>query len=118
MSMAATTTELSDRHGFVRADCAACQKQDVWLTCNECKKADRFVLESGRAVCACGSVYTFATCTCGATVPKDRLVWVPFNKGPLNLGDWEFDRRRIAVLAVIGVAIFGAGTYLIYTLAT
>lgn len=96
--------EIDDKkHGFVRADCEACGKADVWLTCNACKKADRFALDEKEVVCFCGARFAFATCTCGKPVPRARLTWVPFQKGPVALADWEVDWGQVVVtLFVIG----------------
>lgn len=102
-----TSPELTERHGFVRADCEACKNPDVWLTCNTCKKSDRFVREEKRVVCACGAVYDHAVCTCAKNVPGERLRWVAFDKGPAALAEWEIDKARVAVLAVAGLALIG-----------
>lgn len=107
--------DVDERHGFVRARCESCNKPDVWLTCNTCKKSDRFVVEPTGIVCHCGAAYAFATCTCGANVPRGRLEWVPFEKGPLSLADWELDKRRLAMLGVGSVALMGIVAYAIWT---
>ena len=104
-------TDIDARHGFVRADCQSCKNPDVWLTCNTCKKSDRFRVEGG-IVCHCGAKYDHAKCTCGKDVPGDKLVWVPFEKGPLALADWEIDRGRLAAVvagALIVLAVAGYG---------
>jgi hypothetical protein len=103
---------IDDKHGFTRAACEACKNPDVWLTCNTCKKSDRFVAEEAHVRCHCGTTYAFATCTCGQKVPRDKLLWVAFDKGPIALADWEVDWGQVAVigfivamLGVLGVAI-------------
>ncbi len=106
-----TTTALTDLHGFVRADCAACNNPDVWLTCNSCKKSDRFLLEGAGVTCACGTRYDHAVCTCQKTVPGDRLRWVPFEKGPAALAEWEIDKRRLAGIALLVVSLVGLGAW-------
>lgn len=107
--------DVDDRHGFVRAECEACHKPDVWLTCNACKKSDWFRTDEGGVVCHCGATYAFATCTCGATVPRERLVWVPFDKGPMALADWELDKGRIAMIGAGAVAVLGLLAYALWT---
>jgi hypothetical protein len=103
-------SDIDAKYGFIRADCPKCKNPDVWLTCNACKKSDRFVLGPDAALCHCGATYAFATCTCGAEVPRANLVWVPFEKGPMALGEWEIDKKRVAglVIALAGLIALAA----------
>ena len=94
--------------GFVRAACTTCGRPDVWLTCNACKKSDRFRMSDDGVVCECGQKYDRATCTCGVPVPAAQLLWVEFTKGPLSLADWEWDRTRLAFIAGGAILVVGA----------
>ena len=96
-----------DARGFVRVDCAACGRPDVWLRCDACEKSDHFLLEAGEASCDCGATYAHATCLCGAPVPGDRLRFVAFRDGPMALADLEWDPRRLGLL-VAAVAVAAA----------
>ena len=106
---------VDDRHGFVRADCAACGDPDVWLTCNQCGKSDRFETNDGRIVCACGAAYDHAVCTCKQTVPGERLRWVEWRKGPPALADWEVDWARVGILLTGVVGVIGLLGLLIWS---
>lgn len=97
-------TTLDDR-GFVRVDCAACGRPDVWLRCDACGKSDHFLLEGGVAGCDCGASYAHATCLCGAAVPGDRLRFVAFRDGPMALADLEWDPKRVGLLVMVAVAV-------------
>lgn len=107
---------LTDDHGFVQALCPVCERTDVWLTCNSCGASDRFEVTDGQVRCSCGQTYAFATCTCGAEVPAERLRWVPWRKGPASLADWEANWRRVALLAVVLLILVGGGVAVALTL--
>ena len=106
-----------DQLGFVHAHCE-CGRNDVWLTCNSCNKSDRFELSEAAVHCrseGCESEYAHATCTCGKTVPFDKLEWVPFEKGPMQLGDWELDPTRVGIAVLVLCVIVAAIGYGVYT---
>lgn len=95
-----------DQRGFVKVTCPACKAPDVWLRCQGCQKADHFLLEEAGPSCSCGANYTFGTCTCGATVPRDGLAFLAFDDGPRALADMEIAWGRvIAVLCTAGGAV-------------
>lgn len=101
---------IDDKHGFIRAVCDVCKNPDVWLTCNTCKKSDRFVSEDKEVRCHCGATYAFATCTCGQKVPREKLLWIPFDKGPIALAEWEVDWGQVVVITfVVAMSLVLAG---------
>lgn len=93
-----------DDRGFVQVNCASCEKPNVWLRCDSCKKSDHFLFDGAVASCDCGARYAHATCMCGATVPPERLRFVEFRAGPMALADLAWDPRKIALLAVVVLA--------------
>jgi len=97
--------EPTEAHGFVRARCTSCDDDDVWLSCNSCGASDRFEVGDEGVRCWCGAGYDHATCVCGAQVPRERLVWVPFDEGPPGLTEWELDPLRVALLVLGLVAV-------------
>ena len=90
--------------GFIRVDCAACSAPDVWFKCNQCGKSDYFVLGDGKVTCRCGASYDSGVCTCGATVPFERLHAVSHQEGPLALADLEVAWGRIGLI-VLGLLV-------------
>ncbi|MCB9795478.1 MAG: hypothetical protein H6741_22460 [Alphaproteobacteria bacterium] len=100
-----------DARGFVKVACEACGRDDVWLRCNSCEKSDHFLLDEAGARCACGAEYGHATCLCGQEVPRERLRFVPFQEGPMNLADLELDPTRLALVVVLLLALVGGGLW-------
>jgi hypothetical protein len=96
-----------EKRGFIHVRCTACNNPEVWLKCQKCQKSDHFWLDESGVDCDCGSRYDHANCLCGQTVPKERLEFVPFEKGPKALADLEWDWRRIAIAAIVLVALLG-----------
>ncbi len=95
--------------GFVRAVCAACGDDDVWLQCNGCGERSRFLRGEAEVRCSCGATYSHAVCTCGQQVPFAQLVSVPFAQGPASWSDFEVAWDRVAVGVVAAAAAVGGG---------
>lgn len=86
-----------DACGFVRVpspDGAA-----LWMTCDRCGKSDHFWVDD-RVRCRCGATYDHAVRPDGDQIPVERLRFVPFKDGPMQLADLEWDPVRIGALVV------------------
>lgn len=90
--------------GFIRVDCPSCNSDDVWFKCNACEKSDYFTAGDGQVRCRCGATYDSGVCTCGTTVPFERLVPVSHAEGPLALADLEVAWGRVGLL-VLGLIV-------------
>ena len=98
---------------FVQAQCSACDNDDVWLTCNACGQRSDFTRHADHISCHCGARYTVATCTCGAPVPIEQLVAVPFAQGPVRIQDFEVAWDRLAMTLVVLVTLGGLAWWLL-----
>lgn len=87
-----------DSCGFVRVP--SDDRQQLWMTCESCGKSDHFWLDDG-VRCRCGARFAVAVRPDGSQVPAADLEWVPFKKGPVQLGSWEWDPLRIAILVAV-----------------
>lgn len=101
--------------GFIRVDCPACGNPDVWFTCNSCGKSDHFALHADHVDCDCSARYDHGTCTCGETVPFDRLRFVAYDEGPLALADLEVAWGRVVAVAIVVLAALAGITYAVFT---
>ena len=101
--------------GFVRVACPACGNGNVWFTCNQCKKSDHFAMHADHVDCDCGATYSHGTCTCGADVGLSDLVFVAYDEGPLALADLEIAWGRVAVLALVVLAVLAGITTLLFS---
>ncbi|MFT4628426.1 MAG: hypothetical protein ACI8PZ_007121 [Myxococcota bacterium] len=97
----------TDDQVFVRAHCATCGSDDVWLQCNACSHRHHFTRHADHVACDCGAKYATAKCTCGADVPIGNLEAVPFDKGPVRPEDFEVAWGRVAALSVGVVGLAG-----------
>lgn len=96
-----------DDCGFIRVPTPAGQPP-LWMTCEQCGKSDHFWIVEDRVRCRCGATYDHAVRPDGATFGLDALTFVPFNDGPVQLADLEWDPARLALLAVFGVSVLAA----------
>lgn len=94
-----------DRYGFIRVTAEG--ESDIWLTCNACGKSDTFVREDDRIVCRCGETYSHAVTPAGTRVELEGLTFVPWNEGPMQLADLEWNWGRIGAVVVVVVALVG-----------
>lgn len=92
-------------------DCPTCRNPDVWFRCNQCQKSDHFLLADGVASCDCGARYAHGSCTCGASVGPEGLVFVPFDQGPMALADLEIAWGRVAALVAVGASMVLGGLW-------
>jgi len=102
-------TKLED-HGFIRVHCEKCTNADVWLKCENCAKSTNFLLDDKGVSCHCEATYSHAVCLCGERVDREGLTFVPFDKGPLSLTDFQVSWPRVAIL-MTAVAGIGAGIW-------
>jgi len=94
---------------FVRVDCPECAKPDVYLKCDQCGRQALFHMTDAGVRCECGATYSHASCSCGAQVPPERLVAVPFDEGPLVASEMEIDPTRAIVAVGLVGAVLAAG---------
>jgi hypothetical protein len=97
-----------ERLGFVRVPPQGVNAE-TWLQCNACQKRERFWIQEERVHCACGAAYDHAAVE-GGQVAVSELVWVPFDKGPVQLSELEVDWRRIVALLLV-LALAAGGIY-------
>lgn len=90
-----------DSCGFVAVPADAA----LWMKCDGCGKSDHFWLSGDTIRCRCGAVYGHALRPDGTQVPAAQLRFVPFAEGPRHLADLEWDWRRVAVVALVLVAL-------------
>jgi hypothetical protein len=92
-----------DECGFVKVPA----DKPLWMTCESCKKSDHFWMTETEVRCRCGATYTHAVTPDGRSVPRQELIAVPFNKGPIQLADLEWNPAR---LVFIGLALISVVT--------
>ncbi len=104
---------MADEPGvFVRVDCA-CGRADVFLKCERCGRQSLFAVVPDGVRCSCGAAYGFGVCACGQQVPPNKLIAVPFEKGPMVWSELELDPVRVGVGAVLLLgAVAGIGWWL------
>lgn len=95
-----------DACGFVRVPSEA--TEPLWMTCESCGKSDHFWLD-GDVRCRCGARYTHAVRPDGSQVPSKDLVFVPFDQGPKQLADMEWDPTRVGVAIVLVLSLVVGG---------
>jgi len=93
-----------DECGFVRVPA----DEPLWMTCEQCKKSDHFWLTDTEVRCRCGARYSHAVRPDGSSVPRSGLLPVPFDKGPVQLADLEWDPVRLGIIATVLLAFLGA----------
>ena len=93
-----------DACGFVKVPF----DKPLWMTCETCQKSDHFWMTETEVRCRCGAVYTHAVTPDGQSVPREQLVAVPFNKGPIQLADLEWDPTRLALVGLVLLSIVAA----------
>ena len=101
--------------GFIRVPCSQCDRDDVWLTCNQCGRSDYFQLGEGVVHCECGAAYDHAVCTCGNPVPGAELLAVDAASGPLALADTEWAWGRIVAMVALLVTAAAIAVFLLLT---
>lgn len=93
-----------DACGFVKVPADT----PLWMTCEKCGKSDHFWLTDDEIRCRCGARYRYAVRPDGSQVPRSELIAVPFNKGPMQLADLEWDPVRLGMIAAIVLGALGA----------
>lgn len=93
----------------MRVDCPSCSARDVFLKCDQCGRQALFALSPEGVTCRCGASYSHASCSCGAQVPPEHLVAVPFDQGPLVASEMEVDPVRAGLMVLALLAVAGGG---------